>query len=431
MELLPNPKRKDLEIQILVSVCERTEFLDLFDFTDEDFFYPENKKIFAKILELRGESKEINIMAVLGFMGDDFSVVPYVNVWNDGVTMASHTPKSFLELCKVLREDTRKFQLKRLLQNATSSDEFIECLSELANPPLEKPLTFDQKTQQYLEILNDRIKKQSEGKSVGVRTAWKNFDEKVSMIPGDYVVVGARTSIGKTTFALNVAIEAAGLGQKVLFISMEMTEESIFDKIVSRLTQIPVWKFAKGYVDETSFDLVKREIQCIKDNMTFIYLPNCTTSQVANLVKKEGGVDLVVVDYLQLMKDKSQKGETENLRLGRISGTLKAIAGIEKCVMLVPAQLNRESEKNKREPYLADLRDSGCIEQDADKVILLHRETRQSVNAKLILAKNRTGATGEIYFKFDPELSFFSECNDQELQDLEESQIQTQTNIQM
>lgn len=430
MELLANPKRKDLEIQILVSVCERTEFLDLFDFTDEDFFYQENKKIFAKILELRGDSKEINIMSVLGFMGEDFSIIPYVNVWNEGMTMAPHTPKSFLELCKVLREDTRKFQLQRLIQHSTSSDEFLECLSEISTPPLEKPLTFDQKTNQYLEVLEQRMKKQKEGGSVGIETDWEHFDEKVSMIPGDYVVVGARTSIGKTSFALNVAIEAAANKQKVLFISMEMTEESIFDKIVSRLTKIPVWKFAKGYVNETSFDLVRQEIQCIKDNMTFVYLPNCTTSQVANLVKKEGGVDLVVVDYLQLMKDKSQKGETENLRLGRISGTLKAIAGTEKCVMLVPAQLNRESEKNKREPYLSDLRDSGCIEQDADKVLLLHRETRQSTNAKLILAKNRTGATGEIYFKFDPELSFFSECTDQELQDLEEEKP-TQTNIQM
>ncbi|HPQ09887.1 MAG TPA: DnaB-like helicase C-terminal domain-containing protein [Bacillota bacterium] len=419
MEMLPNTKRKKTEVDILFAIANRVEFLDMFDFSDEDFFYAENKLVFKKILELRTDKDTIPLDSILASLSDQYSVLPYIEAMANNVGIAGHSPKTFVELCKVLREDTRKFQLKRMLSQSNSSEDFLENLTRLLPEPVQNFQTFEQQEAAYFDLVRQRIEKRYQGKIIGVETGWKHFDDKVAMGPGDYVVIGARTSIGKTSFALNVAMEAAALRQKVLFISLEMTEDSIFDKIASRFSKSKIWEFAKGHVNESIIAEVQREMSVIRENMKFMYLPNCTSAQVSHFVKKQDHVDLVVVDYLQLLRDTSGKGETENIRLGRISGNLKTLAGEQKCVMLVPAQLNRESEKNKREPYLSDLRDSGCIEQDADKVLLLHRQDRQSVNAKLILAKNRTGATGEIFFDFDPERSFFEECKDQDLQNRE------------
>lgn len=421
MKNLSDQKRKALEVEIVSSIITRVEFLDCFDLTEADFTHYENKLIFNKILELRSvENMGINIATISLGLPEDLSLMPYIEHINSSFGYPGHTIKSFIELCKILREDTRRMQLQKNFSSSNTSDEFLDLIPDLAQNPLANFLPFSKQVENYKATLLDRIERAKNGTSIGVATGWKHYDQKVSMIPGDYVVVGARTSIGKTTFALNIAIEAAGLGQKVLFISMEMTEESIFDKISARLSQVPVWKFAKGLINEGSVENSLREIEAIQENITLVYMPECTTVQVQTLAKKNPDLDLIVIDYLQLMKDTPRKNETENLRLGRISGALKALAGTQKCVVLVPAQLNRESEKNKREPYLSDLRDSGCIEQDADKVILLHRKDRQSTQTKLILAKNRTGETGEILFRLHPEYSFFEECKDQDLEDLEE-----------
>lgn len=422
MQNLSGQKRKALEVEIISSIITRVEFLDCFDLTEADFTHYENKLIFNKILELRSvENTGINIATISLGLPEDLTLMPYIEHINSSFGYPGHTIKSFIELCKILREDTRRVQLQKNILSSSTSEEFIDTIPDIAQNPLANFLPFSKQVENYKATLLDRIQRAKDGTSIGVATGWKHYDQKVSMIPGDYVVVGARTSIGKTTFALNVAIEAAGLGQKVLFISMEMTEESIFDKIAARLTRTASWKYAKGILNEGTVEYSMREIDAIRENISLVYMPECTTIQVQTLAKKQPDLDLIVIDYLQLLKDLPRKNETENLRLGRISGALKALAGTQKCVVLVPAQLNRESEKNKREPYLSDLRDSGCIEQDADKVLLLHRADRQATQTKLILAKNRTGETGEIFFKLSPDISLFEECFDQDLEDLEES----------
>jgi replicative DNA helicase len=126
-----------------------------------------------------------------------------------------------------------------------------------------------------------------------------------------------------------------------------------------------------------------------------------TSAHIVSSAQKLQDLDVVVVDYLQLLGDDLKKGETENNRISRISRNLKKLAISKNCAVVALAQLNRLSEKDKRVPILSDIRDSGSIEQDADSVILLHRESREDVEMSARVAKNRNGETGELSYIFD------------------------------
>lgn len=410
MKTLSAHHKSQLEQEILQSIAYRSNYLELFDLQESDFGGGKNSKIFARMLEIRMENKEINLMNLHSptLTVDDLAGVI------TGVSMFSETPystpKDFINACNILREDNMKRRITRLAENAETTEEF---LTEMRNIELggkeRQDESFDQQLERYLENKRKLRERQLAGTPIGLFTGWTRFNELVAVQPGELFVIGARPSIGKTSIALDIGIEAAALGQRVLFASMEMAEDQIFDKIFAYLNSDPIWKYKYGKASEEE---IRREAAVIRERFLFRYRPKLTTTQLARIIALEGKLDVVIVDYLQLLKDKGIRGDSENNRLGRISGNLKMLAGEHKLVMIVPAQLNRGNEKEKREPILSDLRDSGCIEQDADVVALLHRTDRAATCAKLIVAKNRNGKVGVLDFWFTPEASKFEEANE-------------------
>lgn len=365
---------------------------------DEKIFTEPCRRIFNLMLKLKNENRPITELSLVN-EGVGIDQIISMSSTNTKPTFISDVP-DVLEAYKLLSKAALWKEGESLRKDFTDPQEYYAALSEIEIKSFLVDSSFEQAVKNYLIFKDSKNENQ-------IITNWTGFNAQVAFEKGELVVLGARTSIGKTTFALNVAVNAAALGQKVLFVSMEMSKNQIFDKIGAILTNEPVWKYKKGTFNRVNFT---QELKAIEENFHLEHLPKCTSTDIDRLVK-HFKPDLVVVDYLQLMKDSSKKSETEANRLGRISGNLKAIASLSNVLLLVPAQLNREGEKQGREPIVSDLRDSGCIEQDADIVLLLHRESRDAISAKLTIAKHRTGQTGFLGFDFFTDTGRFMEFN--------------------
>lgn len=409
MKKLETQFRNALEREVLTQILSRPDLLNHFEFWVSDFEDPMHRDVWLAVKHLKEINQTINLINLHDAIEDKGILMSDVSSM---FTSDFFQVPDFTEAAKKLREDTIRNLLFRKINDCGDSYEYLKFTDSLRDAGIAYSIqSFEKEFEGYEEEYLRVRQLQEAGESVGILTEWKEFNRKVSLMPNDFVVVGARTSIGKTAFALNLAIQAAANKQKVLFVSMEMGRQSIFDRLFANLIQRNSWDFKLAKVN---LELMKQEMAAIKDHFFFVHAPTATTDLVANLASKSK-FDLVIVDYLQLLKDRSTKGETENLRLGRISSALKMIAGQRKCVVVSPAQLNRDSEKAKREPTLADLRDSGCIEQDADTVLLLHRDDRESAKARVIIAKNRNGSVGFVNFAYLPSLNKFTEAKDQSL----------------
>ncbi len=262
----------------------------------------------------------------------------------------------------------------------------------------------------------------------GVPTGLPRLDElTLGLQPGSLVIVAARPSVGKTAFALNVAGHAATRHEKrVAFFSLEMPSDQLALRLLSGEAKLDSERVAKGALARHDWERLAVEgdrlarAQIWFDD-TFVLTPVDLRSKCRKL-KREGGLDLVIVDYLQLMHAPSERAnQSREQEIASISRSLKALAKELGIPVMALSQLNRAVEKRKGErPMLADLRESGAIEQDADIVVFLHRPESEkddggaNFNAEvqdveLILAKHRQGPTDLISLVFFRKRTFFAE----------------------
>ncbi len=262
----------------------------------------------------------------------------------------------------------------------------------------------------------------------GVSTGLPRLDEvTLGLQPGALTIIAARPSVGKTAFALNVAGHAATRhDKKVAFFSLEMPSDQLALRLLASEAKLDSERVAKGALARHDWeriavegDRLARAQIWFDDN--FVLTPVELRSKCRKL-KREGGLDLVIVDYLQLMHAPSERSnQSREQEIATISRSLKALAKELSVPVVALSQLNRAVEKRKGErPMLADLRESGAIEQDADIVIFLHRPENEkddgatNFNAEvqdveLILAKHRQGPTDLIPLVFFRKRTFFAE----------------------
>lgn len=399
MKTLEPHYRNQLEAEVLSSILRDPTRLELVKLDKNEFMNPICSKVFETTLLLKQEQKPINLVT----LSDFFPASEIASLLSEEKFNIYTTP-DFINACKKLTEDTTRHLINQKVEECGDSMELYRWMKlRKSAESMEIITNFET---DFSEYEKDYGKSTNPDYGSDIMTSWEKFNETVSPSIGDYIVVGARTSIGKTSFCLNLAIEAAMYGSKVLFVSVEMTKQRLIDKILANLTGKDSTLFKYGKIDLSK---AKDELATLKQNFKMVFAPKCTSQDLFRFVSAAGNPKLVVVDYLQLLKDQPEKGGTENLRLGRVSGNLKALAGEKKCIVVAPAQLNRDSEKNDRKPLLSDLRDSGCIEQDADVVVLLHRQDREKMDTEVIIAKNRNGGLGKIDFLFNPPWCQFKE----------------------
>ena len=229
----------------------------------------------------------------------------------------------------------------------------------------------------------DTIVRASENKDSipGQATGFKNIDLKMGGMDG-LVVIGARPGMGKTAFALNIAEHIAFNESKpVVFFSLEMDEQQLMLRVLSSMTYIKYSALRYGEVTNDDWDKIARFMNksdktekliiCDRAKMTVRKI----RSVCRRLKKKHGALGAVVVDYLQLIEMPQNKNYTKAQAVGDVSRALKILTKELGCPILALSQLNRANEqRSSKRPTLADLRDSGAIEQDADSVMLIHNE---------------------------------------------------------
>ena len=254
---------------------------------------------------------------------------------------------------------------------------------------------------------------QNKGEITGLSTGFTRLDEMTAGLQkGDLIVIAGRPSMGKTTFALNIA-ENAAFGPKkasVGVFSMEMSRESLAFRMVSSLGRVDQTHLRVGNLGDEEWTRITMAIEMMKNSNIHIDDTGALTpTEVrarARRLKREHGLDLIVLDYLQLMQVSGNK-ENRATEISEISRSLKALAKELDVPLIALSQLNRSVEqRTDKRPVMSDLRESGAIEQDADVIMMIYREevydkntTRKGI-ADIIIAKQRNGEIGDINLTF-------------------------------
>jgi replicative DNA helicase len=249
----------------------------------------------------------------------------------------------------------------------------------------------------------------------GVPTGYPDLDNLLSGLhKSDLVILAARPSVGKTSLALDIARNAAVRHNvPVGIFSLEMSSEQLVDRMLSAESYVNSWKLRTGNVhDEQDFERIRDALETL--SKAPIYIDDkpgnniLAMRAVARRLKRERGIGLIVVDYLQLMAPTNTKQSDSMVQqVTEISRSLKSLARELEVPVLALSQLSRAVEQRGGKPRLSDLRDSGSIEQDADVVMFIHREDRTNQEsdrkniAEILIEKHRNGPTGRIELYFD------------------------------
>ena len=257
----------------------------------------------------------------------------------------------------------------------------------------------------------DRLHKNS-GELRGVPTGFKDLDSKLSGLQNsDLIILAARPSMGKTALALDIARNAACKnGIPTLIFSLEMSSQQLADRIIASESKVDSWKLRTGKLTaDEDFARIRDALDSL--SKAPIYIDDESSNNISKMksvarkIKAEMGLKLIIVDYLQLL---TPKRDSESLvqQVTEISRSLKGLARELDVPVLALSQLSRAVEQRGGKPRLADLRDSGSIEQDADVVMFIHREQNEqgggkNQQAEILIEKHRNGPTGSVNLYYD------------------------------
>ena len=266
-----------------------------------------------------------------------------------------------------------------------------------------------------------------EGHITGVKTGYTDLDRVTNGFQrGDLIILAARPAMGKTAFALNLALNASFYNSGAIAIfSLEMPAEALMKRILSAKSAVESSKLRSGNIRDDEFNKLNEAANELMATKLFVDdSSNVKISEVFSKCRKlrsEHGLDLVVIDYLQLISGSGRSsGDNRQQEISEISRSLKGLAREMECPVIALSQLSRSVEtRPDKHPMLSDLRESGAIEQDADIVMFLYRdeyynkdensqEDAETTNTTDVdIAKHRNGATGRIQLAFQKNISAF------------------------
>ena len=255
----------------------------------------------------------------------------------------------------------------------------------------------------------------------GIPTGFIDLDYKTSgMQPSDFILIAARPSMGKTAFVLNlVDYVAVKKKRPCMIFSLEMSKEQLVNRMLAMESNVDSQKLRTGTLTDADWDAVVEGIGIIGNSaLTIDDTPGISISELRSKCRKkklESGLDLVIIDYLQLMSGSGKHSESRQQEISEISRSLKALARELNAPVIALSQLSRACEtRTDHRPMLSDLRESGAIEQDADVVMFLYRDdyynkdTENPNVAEVIIAKQRNGPIGTINLVWMPEYTKFA-----------------------
>jgi len=392
-----------------------------------DFYRKDHRLIFAAIAALAEDGHPCDVVTVSEYLGnrnelDDSGGLEYL------ATLTNETPgaANARAYAQILRERSTLRSLihagNEISGNAFTTDgrsaselvdEAERLVFEIAESGARGRVGF-QSLKEILPAAVDRIDllHQTGGDITGIPTGYSEFDKLTAGLqPGDLVIIAGRPSMGKTTFAVNIA-ENAAIGAQVptAIYSMEMPSEQLAFRMISSLGRVDQTHLRTGKFPDEDWSRINTAVQLMSDAPIYIDdSPGLSPTEIrarARRLKRESDLGLIVIDYLQLMQ---VHGNTENraTEISEISRSLKALAKELRVPIIALSQLNRSVEQRQdKRPVMSDLRESGAIEQDADLIIFIYREevyqpdTPRKGIADISIAKQRNGPIGDFPLTF-------------------------------
>ena len=402
----------------------------------KDFYQKEHSYIYEAIQELRMARKTIDVVTVSDQLSKNWNldVIGGVDYLYDlSSFLFSTQPCS--EYSKIVREKSLLRQVLKVCQWISGEvyeqkdtlqifDAIEKKIFDLTQNQVGESIIaiwdiLEKRVMEYIEYA-DNPEKLNESK---VFSGYEGIDKMLTWFkPGELIILAARPSMGKTAFALNVLNNVALKQQKtVVFISLEMSSESIVDRILSEVAGVPMYKLnGSEQMNEEDFSKIWEANSTLWVAKIFIDDRGALTvpelkSKLRKLKIEKGWLDIVIIDYLQLMHGTSYAGNRVQ-EISDISRSLKELARELEVPIMALSQLSRAVEQRvDKKPQLSDLRESGAIEQDADAVLMLHREdyydpdTDKKWATDVCIRKNRNGAVGEVELHFQKEIMRFTE----------------------
>jgi len=261
-----------------------------------------------------------------------------------------------------------------------------------------------------MEVFNQLEERaMNKGSITGITTGYGDLDRMTSGLQrSDLILLAARPSMGKTALALNIAMNAVKTGASVALFSLEMSKEQYVQRIISMESMVESTKLRTGNLDDEDWSRLISVMSTISDYKVFIddtaSVSLFEVMSKCRRLKIEKGLDMIIIDYLQLMTDGGKGGDNRQQEISNISRGLKAMARELNCPVVALSQLSRAPElRNDHRPIMSDLRESGAIEQDADVVMMLYRdeyynkeESEKKGITDVIITKQRNGPVGTI-----------------------------------
>jgi replicative DNA helicase len=420
------PQSVEAEQSVLGSILiDRDAIIEVADFLRaEDFYRQAHGRIYAAMVDLSERREPIDVVTVaesLERTGDLESIGGRAYLG----TLSNQTPTA-VHAAQYARIVERKAVLRNLIgaagriagigyEDPAEVQEAIDrAESELFAVSQRRVGAGFSELRNLLHDAYDRLDYLHEhrGEISGIRTGFGDLDQLTTGLQkSDLVILAARPSVGKTSFALNIAEHAAARDRKTVGVfSLEMSKEQLVLRLLSSVANIDSQRLRTGFLEELDFARIAPAMNTLSEAPIYIDdTPNITTMELrtkARRLQAEAGLDMVIVDYLQLMQSSTTTRDANRVQeVSEISRGLKALARELKVPVIALSQLSRQPEmRESREPRLSDLRESGSIEQDADLVMFLWREKERGSDdadtsgevVKLKLAKHRNGPTGEI-----------------------------------
>ena len=401
-----------------------------------DFYKPSHQKIYEAIKELHTKNQPIDIITVTnilqsnndleGIGGPDY-LIGLLDKTISSANISTHA--------KIVRE---KALLRRLISTSSGlidraySNEFVDIESFIDQAETEIFKVGENKSQTGLvgsmDIVKASIQKIEElykrkAEVTGIATGFTELDKMTSGLhPGELTIIAARPSMGKTAFSLNLAQHIV-LRQKktVAYFSLEMGKEAMMMRMLAAESKVSMSEIRNGRIPDSAWPKLINSASLLSEAPLFLDdtsgISPFEIRSRARRLKAEHGLDLIIIDYLQLM-DLKQKVESRERAVSEISKSLKAISKELQIPVIALAQLNRGVEgRSDRRPMLSDLRESGSIEQDADVIMMLYRDdyydkddADKQGHAEVIIGKQRNGATGTVKLRFDAKFARFRDA---------------------
>lgn len=429
------PQNTEAESAVLGAVLVNKEAMDKVAdiLISEDFYSQANQTIFRGILRLYEKRSPIDLVTLTNELEgvkelDQIGGAAYLADLVNSVPTALHVVH-YAEIVKhksVLRRILNAGQ--KIAELGYDEDKEVQEILDEAESALFN-VSRKMISDNFLPISDilaasfDRIDKLHREKGLlrGVPTGFKELDFKLSGLqPSDLIILAARPSMGKTTMALNFALNAAVKAKvPVGFFSMEQSREQIVDRLLCAQAMVDGWKLRTGNLSESDFPAIGMAMGTLAEAPIFIDdSPIMTPIEIrtrARRLQAESQLGLIIVDYLQLLESRRGYGENNRVQeVSEISRSLKAIARELNVPVVALSQLSRAVESRERKmPQLSDLRESGSIEQDADVVMFLYREdyydkdTERKNITDVLIRKHRNGPIGEVELHFKAEHARF------------------------